>query len=111
MCESEGQRPTADAEEVDPPRVGVGEGLEHIGDQRPLLVGLDLELLALGADRLDRAAHRRRGQVLDEGAASSRPVPRLRVATPQVTGKIRPSVTPCLRTPTISSWSISSPSR
>ena len=31
-------------------------------------------------------------------ASSSRPVPRLRVATPQVTGKIRPAVTPCLST-------------
>ncbi len=44
-------------------------------------------------------------------ASSSRLVPRLRVAAPQVTGKIVPAVTPALSAPTVSSWEISSPSR
>ena len=60
------QRAPVDAEEVDPPRVGVGEGLEDVGDERPVLVGLDLDLLTVLAQRRQRTAHRRRGQVLDQ---------------------------------------------
>ncbi len=55
-----------DAEEVDPAGVGVGERLEDVGDEGPVLVGLDLDLLAARAGRRHRAAHRRRGQVLDQ---------------------------------------------
>ena len=65
-CESRRQHARVDAEEVDPAGVGVGEGLEDVGDQLAVLVGLDLDLLAVGVERRDRAPHRRRGQVLDE---------------------------------------------
>ena len=44
-------------------------------------------------------------------ASSSRLMPRLRVAAPQVTGNSLPSVTPVLSAETVSSCEISSPSR
>ncbi len=89
-CESERDRAAEDAEEVDPAGVGVGEGLEDVGDQRPVLVGLDLDRLA-ARRRSPRSAPRIAGEGRSSTSApSSRSVPRLRVAAPQVTGKMLP---------------------
>ena len=59
-------RAAVDAEDVDPAGVGVGGRLEDVGDQRPVLVGGDLDRLAVAVERRQRPAHRRRGQVLDQ---------------------------------------------
>ena len=59
-------RAAEDAEEVDAPGVGVGEGLEDVGDQPLVVLGRDLDLLVALAEAVHGAAHRRRGQVLDQ---------------------------------------------
>ncbi len=60
------QHARLDAEEVDPPRVGVGGRLEDVGEDWRVLLGRDVGLRVVGAQRVDRAAHRGRGQVLEE---------------------------------------------
>ena len=93
------------------PGVGVGGRLEDEGEQLAVLVGLDLDRLAVGV-RAAATAPRIAGDGRSSTSASSRRlVPRLRVATPQVTGNRWPSVTPFLSAVTISAWEISSPSR
>jgi hypothetical protein len=61
------QNARVDAEQVEATGVGVGERLEDVGDQLAVLVGRDLDLLPVLTDGRDRASHRGRGQVLDQG--------------------------------------------
>ena len=83
-----------DAQQVDPARVGVGGGLEDVGDQLAVGIGLDLDLLAASASSAvtaPRIAGEGRSSMI---ASSMRLVPRFFVAMPQVTGNRWPSVTP-----------------
>ncbi len=100
-------RRPVDAEQVDAPGERVGQRLEHVGDR----------LASSGVGSSSRPPSRSVAPFLagdgrsSTSASSSRSVPRFLVATPHVTGKIVPSVTPSLSASTISSWEISSPSR
>ena len=67
--ESELQHAGVDAQHVDPARVGVGGGLEHVGEQVARLVGLDL-------DRLAVARRARSSPRASPARAGPRPAPR-----------------------------------
>ena len=49
-CDSELQHAGVHAQQVDPARVGIGRGLEYVGDQVAVRIGLDLDRLALGVE-------------------------------------------------------------
>ncbi len=55
------------AQQVDPPGVGVGGRLEDVREHLARLVGGDVRVGVLRAEGVDRAAHRRRGQILEQG--------------------------------------------
>ena len=59
-------RASEDPEEVDAPGIGIGERLEDVGDQAIVVRGLDLDHVFPLGQTLQRTAHRRRGQVLDQ---------------------------------------------
>ncbi len=77
-CESERERAAVDAEEVDPAGVGVGEGLEDVGDQRrrPRRARSRSPRRRRRAPRPRRASPARAGP--RPARSSSRSVPRLR---------------------------------
>ena len=80
-----------DAEQVDAPGERVGAGLEHVGEELGVLVGLER------AARRASSAPCLTGEGRSSTIASSRRlVPRLRVATPQTTGKMSPWLVPVL---------------
>jgi hypothetical protein len=66
------RQPGVDAKQVEAACVGIGEGLEDVRDQLPVLLRGDFDLLAINVESADRAAHRRGRQILDQGLEQPR---------------------------------------
>ena len=58
--------PLIDAEEVDPPGIGVGARLEHVGKELAVILGRERHLR-----QLEAAVLHRRGQILDDRVEQS----------------------------------------